>query len=388
MLIAAMAAFICAISAGTTPVAPVVSIQRAPHDGLQPQVVEKDGIVHVLYFTGAASGGDLNYVRSRDYGRTFSEPIRVNSQSGSAIATGNMRGGQIAIGNDGEVHVAWTGSGSAVPRSASNSVPIMYSRMNVAHTAFEPQRIVNQVSKGADGATLAADNTDDVYVIWHGQPPEGKNEVDRRIWMAKSADGGRDFAPEKVIFGARTGVCGCCGSRAVAGLDGSLYILFRSATELVHRDIWFVSSANHGATFDGADISKWNIGACVMSTAALLPAAGGLLAAWESEEQVYFGRVGPDPKNMGPYAGAPDRSPADSPERDNRKYPALAVNSRGQILFVWTEHMAWNKGGSTAWQIYDSSLRPQGAEGGSDGIPAWGIPAAFARPDGSFVVMF
>jgi hypothetical protein len=91
---------------------------------------------------------------------------------------------------------------------------------------------------------------------------------------------------------------------------------------------------------------------------------------------------------MGPSVGAPGSSPNASPEKDNRKYPALAVNSRGQILFVWTEHMAWKKGGSAAWQVYDTSLLPQGEEGATDGVPAWGIPAAFARPDGSFAVMF
>ena len=77
-------------------------------------------------------------------------------------------------------------------------------------------------------------------------------------------------------------------------------------------------------------------------------------------------------------------------QRIELKYPTLAVNSRGEILFVWTEHMAWKKGDSTAWQVYDTSLRPEGKEGENpaDGVPAWGIPAAFARPDGTFVVMF
>ena len=326
IVIAVLVAILSTSGIGSTPDGPTVSVLRTPHDGIQPQVVEKDGIVHLLYFTGNAAGGDLNYVRSRDHGRTFSEPMRVNSQPGSAIATGNMRGGQIAVGRSGEVHVAWTGSGSALPRAASNSAPVLYSRMNTAGTAFEPQRGLN------DG----------------------------------------------------TGVCGCCGSRALAATDGSLYILFRSATQMVHRDIWLLSSADHGASFDGSHVSQWNIGACVMSTAALLPTSAGILAGWESEKQVYLGRVAPGSNKIGMSIGAP----GSSPEKDNRKYPALAVNSRGQILFAWTEHMAWKKGGSAAWQVYDKGLQPEGKEGTAEGVPAWGIPAAFAHPDGSFVVMF
>ena len=73
-----------------------------------------------------------------------------------------------------------------------------------------------------------------------------------------------------------------------------------------------------------------------MSTAAFVPTSAGILAAWESEKQVYFGRLAPGAKKIDTPIGAP----GSSPEKDNRKYPALAMNSRGQILFAWTEHMA------------------------------------------------
>ena len=56
------------------------------------------GIVHLIYYKGDAGHGDLFYIRSRDEGATFSAPIRVNSQEGSAIAAGTIRGGQIAVG--------------------------------------------------------------------------------------------------------------------------------------------------------------------------------------------------------------------------------------------------------------------------------------------------
>lgn len=85
-----------------------VVLVRVPGNGIQPEaVVDARGIMHVLYFAGEPGGGDLFYVRSKDYGQTFSTPIRVNSQPGSAIATGTIRGGQIAIGRGGRVHVTW-----------------------------------------------------------------------------------------------------------------------------------------------------------------------------------------------------------------------------------------------------------------------------------------
>ena len=87
---------------------PSVSLIRVPNGGIQPQVEVRDGVVHLVYFTGEPGHGDLYYVRSRDYGRTFSAPMRVNSPH-SAIAVGAIRGAQLAIGRNGRVHVAWNG---------------------------------------------------------------------------------------------------------------------------------------------------------------------------------------------------------------------------------------------------------------------------------------
>jgi hypothetical protein len=366
------------LTLAATGATPPISYIRVPNGGIQPQVAEQDGVVHLLYFSGDPEHGDLSYVQSRDYGRTFTPPLKVNSNPGSAMAVGNMRGGQLAIGRNGRVHVSWIGSGTALPRGASNSAPVLYARLNDAGTAFEPQQTVSQLSWGADGGTLAADSMNNVYVFWHAQPPGGKAENTRRVWMAMSADGGRSFAKETAVNDETTGVCGCCGMRAFAGSDGSLRVLFRSATETVHRDMYLLTSKDHGRTFASQKVSEWNIGACVMSTEAFAQSANGTLAAWEAEKQVYFAKV-----NGGVPAaiGAPGTG-------ENRKYPSLAVNSRGETLFTWTENMAWKKGGTLAWQLYDRDLRPQGPVGRADGVPVWSVVAAFAKPDGSFAVVY
>src|SRR5438552_7782227 len=98
-----------------------VTLSRVPHGGIQPEViVDHRGVMHVLYFSGEPRAGNLFYVRSTDYGSTFSAPIRVNSQDGSAIATGTIRGGQLAVGRDERVHVAWNGSDAANPKGLIN----------------------------------------------------------------------------------------------------------------------------------------------------------------------------------------------------------------------------------------------------------------------------
>src|SRR6266545_2936373 len=110
---------------------------RVPNHGIQPQVaVDGKGVVHLIYFKGDPGAGDVFYARSDD-GTHFKHPLRVNSQPGSAVATGNIRGAHLALGKNGRVHVAWNGSKVAMPRSVGQyNSPMLYARLNDAGTAF------------------------------------------------------------------------------------------------------------------------------------------------------------------------------------------------------------------------------------------------------------
>jgi len=83
---------------------PKVKLMRVPDGGIQPQVaVDEKGIVHLLYYKGPEGAGDLFYLRSADGGVSWSAPLRVNSQSGSAMSVGTIRGGHIAVGKNGRI---------------------------------------------------------------------------------------------------------------------------------------------------------------------------------------------------------------------------------------------------------------------------------------------
>ena len=98
-----------------------VRVLRVPDGGLQPQaVVDRHGALHIVYLTGEPRHGDIFYARSSDGGRTFSKPIRVNSQQGSAVAAGTIRGAQLSMGKGGRLHVAWNGSATARPKGPLN----------------------------------------------------------------------------------------------------------------------------------------------------------------------------------------------------------------------------------------------------------------------------
>src|SRR4051812_9048365 len=85
-------------SRGGDPTEIRVQVMRVPEGGIQPQAaVDEKGAIHVIWFRGDEAEGDLEYARLEPGSERFTEPVRVNSQPGSAIAKGTIRGGQLAV---------------------------------------------------------------------------------------------------------------------------------------------------------------------------------------------------------------------------------------------------------------------------------------------------
>ncbi len=361
-----------------------VAVLRAPADGIQPQAaIDPKGVIHLIYFKGKPSGGDLFHVR-RDPGRDcFTEPVRVNSQPASAIAVGTIRGGQIALGKGGRVHVAWNGTDVARPKNPSGGSPMLYTRSDEGGTTFEPQRnLMTRTSALDGGGTIAAAGDGNVYVAWHGRTEDAPDgEMGRRMFVARSRDEGATFAPEEPALDRQTGACACCGTRALADRRGMVYALYRAATEHVGRDMTLLISDDRGAHFRGAAIHPWRINACPMSGASLAEGGAGVLAAWETKGQVYFARIDPQTTTISPPVSPPG-------DAGSRKHPAVAGNAKGETILAWTEGTGWQKGGALAWQLFDREGRPTGEEGRIEGgVPVWGVASVVARPDGGFTII-
>lgn len=370
-----------------------VRLHRLPDSGIQPQIAADDaGSLHVLYYSGEPRHGNVFYSRSADGGATFSPALQVNSV-GSAIAAGTIRGAQMSLGKGGRVHVAWNGSSEAKlqgpinPDSGKAGSAMLYTRINDAAAAFEPERNLMHRSFGLDGGgSVAADGAGNVYVAWHGIPTDAKSgagpagEARRQVWVARSENGGRTFVSEEAAWEQPTGACACCGMKVFASRKGSVHALYRSATEAVHRDIYLISSKDHGKSFHGGLLHKWEINACPMSSMDFAENSNTIIGAWETGGQVYWARVGDRTEAAQPIA-APGNA-------KGRKHPRVAINQNGEVLFVWTEGTGWQRGGSLAWQVYDRSGQPTSEKGLTAGIPAWSFAAPAVNSDGSFSIVY
>ena len=380
-----------AILGGLAPVAtsrsvsaPQVDVRRVPDGGIQPDaVVDTAGVLHLVYLSGTPGASDVYYTHSRDGGRTFAPRVRVNSQPGSAIAMGTIRGAQLALGRDGRVHVVWNGSSTADPKppvrdGQKPGMPLLYTHTTRSGSVFEPQRNLMTSTRHLDGgSSVAADRAGNVFVAWHGNALDGaEGEQARRVWLARSADDGGTFSPEVAISPAETGTCGCCGLR-IAASGHKVQVLYRAATQMVHRDIHALRSSDRGRTFTADKVDEWEIGACPMSSMAIVPGDTPIYA-WEHDGQVAFRTGG---------AGSVQPTPADTRVANaRRKHPRVAVGKDGTVLMAWATGTGWNKGGAVGWQLFANGT-PVGAIEARDDLPVWSFPAVAAAGD-RFVLLY
>jgi len=359
-----------------------ITLVRVPEGGIQPQMASDDqGNLHLLYFKGEASAGDLFYARQSRGDAGFGKSIRVNARPASAMAVGTIRGGQLAIGENGRVHVAW--NGPAPKGGDPMRAPMLYTRLNDDGTAFEPERDVITKARGLDGGgSVAADGRGNVYVTWHApKPGNTEGEAGRAVFLAHSEDGGRSFAPERLATQEATGACGCCGMKTFADGLGNLFISYRGALETGYRDQLLLVARDSRMEFQISLTHPWKVAACPMSSTSFARTGDSALAAWETNGQVYWSNLGDNGKRHSPPV-------APSAVGKNPKHPVVVGARRGEVLLVWTEGTAWAKGGDVAWQRFDSEGRPIGERGHAAGLPTWSMAAAAALPGERFLIVY
>jgi len=357
------------------PSSPILS--RVPSDGIQPQVLVDDkGAVHLLYFSGDAKAGDLYYARRPAGVSRFEAPLRVNSMPATAVAIGTIRGGQLALGRAGRVHVAWNGANKAKDHPGAS---MFYSRLDPNGAAFEPQRDLMTFTGGLDGGgSVTAEQDGTVYVAWHGIARAGESESSRGIFLARSRDDGQTFEPERDINPEPTGACACCGLKVLSN-QRWLFVLYREAREGTQRDERLIGSQDKGETFRPLFAHPWKGTTCPMSSAWLAPETHLTQAAWENRGRIWLTRIDSESARA---------SEPISPSGSSQKYPVTAASASGTLLVAWVEGAGWQKGGALCWQLFDPKGKALGPPGHTNGVPAWSFAAAWTRADEGFEIIY
>jgi hypothetical protein len=289
--------------------------------------VDANGVIHVAY----VRQNNAFYVRSEDEGRSFSRPIRINTEDDFVYA-GAFRGPDLAIGGDGRVHVVWYNAGYQQKRP-KEQWGVMYARLNNAQNSFEADRNLNH--KPSDNFSLAADAQGNVAVVWMA---EG-------LYVTLSRDGGTSFANPLAM---PADPCECCSSRALASNKGQLYIAYREKADNL-RDMHLLVQPLAGGEAYRSKTSQlaWPIDACPMTGNFLSFTRDGLLAGWETKGQIFFGHLDPDGnlKQAGEVLAAA-----------KGRYPVALATAEATLV-------AWKQDKRLEWQLFSQQNKPTGRVG-------------------------
>ncbi|PCJ52113.1 MAG: hypothetical protein COA79_24560 [Planctomycetota bacterium] len=347
-----------------------VNVIKTPNGGIQPKVrVDKSGQIHLVYYKGSDSGGDLFYIK-KPKGGSFSSPTQVNSISGSAISAGTIRGAQFTLGQNDSIHVVWNSSQNGDLKKLYGPA-MFYASMTDKATKFSSQKVVTGKRHVDGGGAVAADKNGNVYIFFHsGAGPKGGQEKNRRVFIAVSRNGGKKFGKARPISPA-TGVCGCCAMQADCDSNGNVYAVYRTATNNKSRDINLLVSKSKGKKFGSKILDKWPLNRCPMSSMSFCENTDRMIIGWETNKQIKYTSVA---------KGSLKAKKVVSPNGGSKsgKHPVFAISSEGNILVVWTEGTGWKKGGSIAWQELDSSMKSISKTGRLPaGVSIWNFVASY-----------
>lgn len=358
------------------------------------------GAVYVAWVGhGAGKEADVWLARFDDRGNREGEPARVNPVAGGATA---WRGDppDVAVADDGTVYVAWTAR--AAEAGHATTLYLSASR-DGGRSFAPPVRVNDDAEPGVHGMhSLAVGRGGRVYLAWldernlhrHEAPKTGDGagakkasggmhgEQNREVFFAASDDGGRTFSPNRRVASE---ACPCCQTALAIGGDGRVYVGWRHVLPGDLRHIAVASSEDGGETFAAPTIvsdDRWELRGCPVSGPALAPGEGGRLRVlWFTAGEAGGPGLYSSESNDGGRTFAPRRL---LKEGNLRGTPLLLADERGGQIAVFE---GGNESGANGlWRV---RLGDATGEATGDASPlAAGESASAAVRDGRLNVAY
>lgn len=285
-------------------------------DSAEPAIAAApEGGVYLIWVEhGAGRAADLYFQKFDAEAKAAGEKVRVNPQAGEATA---WRGDPptIVVGADGEIFIGWTAS-VKTGKASGTDFYVSVSR-DGGKSFGAPAKVNDDSEPASHGMhSLAADKSGKIYAAWldernikapahagnepeisndfqyvkahHTPTPEVKKaqeteaaEPNSEIFYAVSKDGAKTFSTNKKISSE---VCPCCKTSLLTNGDGKAYVSWRQVLEGDFRHIAVASTIDGGESFSAPSIvsdDRWQIAACPVSGASMtLAETGALKVAW------------------------------------------------------------------------------------------------------------
>jgi hypothetical protein len=330
-----------------------VSLGVPGRSNATPSVAADGTLVTIVWGASTPAGAtDVFAAVSRDGGRTFGPPVRVNDVDGEARLNGEQPP-RVALRGS-VITVVWTAKGK-------NGTRLMQSRSDDGGRTFAKATPV----PGGDAVgnrgweNAVADRDGRVHVVWldhrelaqqdgavaashhdhaaavSGSKPDGVAMALRSKLYLGSLDGA---VPPRPITG---GVCYCCKTALATGIDGAVFAAWRHVYPGNIRDIAFTSSRDGGKTFAPplrVSEDKWVLEGCPDDGPAMaVDGKNRIHIVWPT----LIGEGSAEPTIALFYAMSTDGirfTPRRRiPTEGMPHHPQIAVGSDGSMTIAWDE---------------------------------------------------
>jgi hypothetical protein len=243
--------------------------------------------VYAVWVEHHEKNADVMLARMRLDGKPTPPAVRVNPIVGEATAwRGDPP--TITVASDGTVYVGWTSRLEASESQHATTLYLSASR-DGGKTFTPPVKVNDDAQPAVHGMhSLTVGANGRVYLAWlderniiHPQSSSTAGghhmESNREVFLTFSDDGGQTFSANRLIA---TNACPCCKTAIATGPDNQVYLSWRQVLPGDFRHIAVASSNDRGQTFGKPVIvsdDQWMLAGCPVSGPGLSVARDGTL---------------------------------------------------------------------------------------------------------------
>jgi hypothetical protein len=250
--------------------------------GSVPRLVKDSrNMLHLVF----GNGDSVLYAVSGDGGKSFSKPKLVDRVPD--LFSFAMRGPQITASENGPCILVATQQGN-----------ILAYRKGGSGKWEGPVRVNDQDTVAKEGfLALDGDGKKGLFAVWLDLR-QGQNN----IYGARSADGGKTWSKNKMIYTSPDGhVCECC-KPSVAIQGKQVAVMFRNWLA-GNRDLYLIRSFDGGQTFQQAEklgLGNWKLDGCPMDGGGLVIGRNGRVqTVWRRQDKIFVAQPGAEEQEVG-----------------------------------------------------------------------------------------
>jgi hypothetical protein len=372
------------LALGSAALAASLSAANAPIElgvkgrGNATPTIAADGSFVVVAWGGTTKNGatDVFVAVSRDSGRAFGAPVRVNNVESDARLNGEQPPHVALVpraGHDPAIVVVWTTKGA-------NGTRLLQSRSDDGGKSFSAGALVPSTDAAGNRGweAIAVEPGGRVDVVWLDHRELAKDSsmaASHHDHAAASKPDGVAMAQQSKLFFASLdgtavpravtgGVCYCCKTALVAGAGGSIYVAWRHVYPGNLRDMAFTMSHDGGRTFAPPiriSEDKWMIEGCPDDGPSMaVDARKRIHIVWPT---LVTGEIGAEPTIALFYAMSTDGKQFTPRERISADgiphHPRIAVSPDGALVVAWDEAAAGSRRIAIAHAMADAGGHPR-----------------------------